>query len=159
MENVHIISLLLTWVSYEEYRGIVRYHIPISFFSSKLDCKSAWITSTVVRAGLATNGRETNGDRTRLALLREKVGHAEVGNGVRTLEKPVSATALGMDYALGNTLVVKMRQEIDEMEVLKQKRSVVARSLGLVRMSLRSSITITLSQHDCGISMAMPLTW
>lgn len=47
-------------------------------------------------------------------------------------------TYLSVDYALGNSFTVEMREKINKVKVLEQKGSVLAHALRLVRMLLLS---------------------
>jgi hypothetical protein len=93
-----------------------------------------------VRARLATDCRKSNGDRTFLALCAEHVGHAKIIERVRAFEDTMSTAALGVDDTLRDALAVEVGEEVDQVEVLKQKRAILAGSLRLVRMGLRGSI-------------------
>ena len=84
-------------------------------------------------AGLATNGRESNRDGALLSGL-EDVGHTEVIERVGGAVETVGTTTLGVDDTLGNTLSVEVREEIYQMEVLEEKRTVLANTLNLVRV-------------------------
>jgi hypothetical protein len=43
-------------------------------------------------------------------------------------------------YALWDTLSIEMRKEVDEVEILKQKRSVLANTLCLIGVRVRYTV-------------------
>lgn len=53
----------------------------------------------------------------------------QVANVMGELELAICAGAFGMDDTLRNSLAIEVGEEIDEMEVLKQERSILANSL------------------------------
>lgn len=74
---------------------------------------------TVVRAGLATNGRKAHRQRARLSLGAEDIRHAKVVHRVCAREGSVSSAALGVDDTLWDPLPVEMGDEVDQVEVLE----------------------------------------
>ena len=58
-----------SWISQEEDRCVVSDDVPVALVGPKLDRKSTWITSAIVRARLAADSRESNSNWTSLALL------------------------------------------------------------------------------------------
>jgi hypothetical protein len=63
----------------------------------------------------------------------------DIANVVGDLKLTVGASTLGMDYALRNALAVKVRQQVNQMEVLEQERAIRTNALG------------GLGVHDLGI--------
>jgi hypothetical protein len=120
-------------ISKEEDRSVVGDNIPVAFVGAELDRETTRISGTVVRARLATNSGESSSDGTLLALL-ENVGHAEVVKRVGGTVETVSTTTLRVDNTLGNTLSVEVRDEINQVEVLEEKRTVLSDTLDLVRV-------------------------
>lgn len=116
----------------EEDWCIVCNHVPVSFFGSELDGEASRVTSAVVRTRLATDGRESDSDRALLAFLGEEISLRQFWDGVCALKEAVSTTALGVDNTFWDSFSVEMREEIDEMKVLKKKRTVLAYALCLV---------------------------
>jgi hypothetical protein len=53
-----------------------------------------------------------------------------VANVVGNLKLAVGAGTLGMDHALGNALAIKVRQQVNQVEILQQQRAVGADTLG-----------------------------
>jgi hypothetical protein len=60
-----------------------------------------------VRARLATDGREADGDRALLAGL-EEICHAEILESIGSLIVAMSASALGVDDTLWDAFTVEM---------------------------------------------------
>ena len=52
----------------------------------------------------------------------------------------MSSAALCVDDSFWDTLTIEMREQIDQVEVLKQERAILAGSLRLVRVWLRGTI-------------------
>ena len=61
-------------ISNEKYGCVVTNQIPIPFFRIKLYCKSPWVSRTVRRAGLSTNGTKPYGNRRLFAEMSEHCG-------------------------------------------------------------------------------------
>lgn len=80
---------------------------------------------------LATDGREAHGDGA-LGVLLEEFRETEVVHGVGADEAALCATALCVDYALRNALAVEVGEQVDQVEVLEEQRTVLADSLRLV---------------------------
>ena len=127
-------------ISKEEDRRIVRHHIPVALFSPEFDRESSRVSSTVVRAGLATDGREADCDGAFLALLAEDVGNTKIVEGLCASEGTVSTATLGVDDPLGNPFTVEMGEKVDQMEILEEKWPISAYTLGLVWMGHRNAI-------------------
>ena len=115
-------------VAKEEDGRVVGHHVPIALISPELDREAARVPSAVVGAGLAADGGEADGDGAHLAGF-EDVGAAQVIEGVRGPVVSVSAATLGVDNALGDTFAVKVREQVDEVEVLQEQRTVLTRPL------------------------------
>ena len=61
-------------ISNEKYGCVVTNQIPIPFFRIKLYCESPWVSRTVRRAGLSTNGTKPNSNRRLFAEMSEHCG-------------------------------------------------------------------------------------
>lgn len=110
----------LDWIAYKEDRGVVEDPVPVSFLGADLDCETMRITRSVRRASLAADSGETHGNGGAVADLVEDSSTADVGDIVGDLEVTVCTGTLCMDDTLGNTLAVKMREEVDVVEVYNQ---------------------------------------
>ena len=107
----------LSRVPQEEHRGVVVYPIPVTLCSPQLDRKTTRVTSGIGRTTLSTDSAEANGQRSLVANLAEEIGAAQVSDVVRHLKVSVSASTLGVDDSLGDTLTVEVSKKIDKMEI------------------------------------------
>ena len=149
----------------EENRGVVEDPVPVALLRVELEGESTGVSSTVRRTLLTTNSRET---REHLGLLANSLEHVddslskhtsnvsvestyrggifwkgrsyEIANVVRHLEFTISTSTLGVDDTFWDPLAVKVCQQIDQMEVLKEKRSIWANPLGGLRVHDRTAI-------------------
>lgn len=120
-------------ISQEEDRGVVGNDIPVTLVSPELDRESTRITGTVVGTRLTTDSGESDGDGALLASL-EDVGKTKVVKRVGGLVESVGSATLGVNNTLWDTLAVEVRKEVDQVEVLEEKRAVLSDTLGLVRV-------------------------
>jgi len=121
-------------ISQEEDRGVVSDEVPVAFVGSELDGKASGVSSTVMRARLTTHGGESDGHRASLALGAPNVERGQVIDRVSAFEETMGSRALCVDYTFGDSLSVKMSQQVNEMEVLQEEGAVVATSLRFVGM-------------------------
>lgn len=96
-----------------------------------------------MRARLATDRGKSHGQWAFLSLCAEDVGDGEIVKRICALKETVGAATLGVNDALWDTLAVKMRQEIDQVEVLEQERTILADSLCFVWVSCGNAIAGT----------------
>lgn len=127
-------------VAQEENGSVVGNHVPVALLSPELDGETTRVASKIGAAALTTNGRETDGDGALLALL-EDVREAQVVQRLGSPIETVGTTALGVDYTLGNTLAVEVGEQIDQVEVLEEQRTVLADTLRLVGVRHGNAIT------------------
>ena len=127
-------------ITKEEDGCVVRHMIPIAFFCPELDGKASRITGTVVRAGLPTDGRETDGDWAFLAGLANEVGKADIVQRLCAGEDSVGSGTFGMYDTLRDTFTVEMGEEVDQVEVLEEERTICPGPLCLVWMWHRHTI-------------------
>jgi len=64
----------LGWVAEEKDWCVIGNHIPVALLSPELHGEASRVPSTIVRAGLPTNGREADCDWAFLSLLAEDIG-------------------------------------------------------------------------------------
>lgn len=121
-------------ISQEEDGSIVGDDIPIAFLSSHLNGKAPWITGKIVRAGFATNSRETNGDGTSLLFGTEDVGRTQVIERIGADEFTVCTTTLCMDDSFWNTLTIEMGDEINQVAALVSENTRIRGRLGLTSL-------------------------
>ena len=65
-------------ISQKEDGSVVSHNIPVALSSPQFDSETSWVSSQIMRARLATDGGETNGEWAFLALLTEEIGRAEI---------------------------------------------------------------------------------
>ena len=127
-------------VAQEEDGRVVADPVPVALLSLELDREATRVTGAVVRAALTADGREANGDRALLASRREHVGQAEVIERLGALEEAVSSSTFSVDNTLGDPFTIEVREQVDQVEVLKEERSVLASADDLVRVRLRATV-------------------
>jgi hypothetical protein len=126
-------------VSKEEDGRVVGDDIPVALVRAELDGKPARISGTIVRARLATDSGESDTDGALLAGL-EDVGHAEVIERVGGLVESMGTTTLCVNDTLRDTLTIKVRDEVNQVVVLQEKRTVLSNTLDLVGVGHRRAI-------------------
>jgi hypothetical protein len=107
----------------EEHRDVVADEIPVALIGVELHRESANIASRVGRAPLAEDRREAHKDRRLLAYLREERRPRDIRERLGALEETVGRRPARVDDALGNALVVEVRDLFAEDEVLEQRRT------------------------------------
>jgi len=91
----------------EENRGVVSYHVVVSFFSVELDSETTGISHGIGGSSLTGNSGES--EEARGALLGvEEVSLGKHRNVVGHFKVSVSSSALGVDDSLGNSLSVEV---------------------------------------------------
>lgn len=108
-------------------------HVPVALCGPELDTETTRVTSQIGSSALASDGRETDGDGALVALL-EDVCQAEIIKSIGRPVDTVCSTTLGVNDTLGDTLTIEMREQIDQVVVLKKERTVLADTLALVRV-------------------------
>ncbi|MGY2982932.1 hypothetical protein ACVI1K_000279 [Bradyrhizobium sp. USDA 4508] len=107
-------------VAEEEHRRVVADHVPIAFIGVEFQRETANVALGVRRAALAGDRREPREHRRLLADLREHAGLGVARDVVGDGEGAVRAGALGMHPPLRDHLAVKMRQLLDQPDILQQ---------------------------------------
>ena len=67
----------LDWISDEEYRRVVSYHIVVTLLSIELECEASWISVAVVSSTLSGHSREAKEDRSSLSDSVQEVCSCE----------------------------------------------------------------------------------
>ena len=106
----------------EEDRDVVADQIPVALVGVELHGEAADVARGVGRAALAEHGREAHEHRRLLAGLGEQRGARVLRQSLVALEVAVRRRAARVDDALGNALVVEVRDLLAEDEVLEQRR-------------------------------------
>ena len=108
----------------EEHRDVVADQVEVALVGVELHGEAAHIARRVDRARAARHGREAREHRRPLArILQEAAPWSAVTAPLSALEVAVRARAAGMDDALGNALVVEVRDLLAQDEILEQRRA------------------------------------
>lgn len=121
-------------VAKEEDGGVVEDPVPVALLGVELDGEATGITGTVGGTLLTTDGREAHKGLGLLANTLEHVNGGDVTDVVGDLEFTVGTGTLGVDDTLGDSLAVKVGQQIDQVEVLKEQRTITTNPLGGLRV-------------------------
>ena len=135
--------------------------VPVTLLGPNLDGEAARVAGRVGRSALATNSRETSSGARLVANFAEEFGAGEVRDVVGDLKYAVSSASLGVDDTLPadvkasgssgdrfrrtagepvsppdsrNALAVKVREQVNQVEVLEEERSVRAGALRSIRL-------------------------
>jgi hypothetical protein len=100
-----------------------------------------------VRARFAANSRKTDGDWAFLSFCAEDVCEAEIIGRVCAAEDSMGSSTFGVDDSFRDSLTVEMGYEIDEVEVLEEKRPRLSSSLSLVRVGNLRRLAASSSLH------------
>ena len=107
----------------EEDRDIITDNVPIAFLGVELDGKTAHVARDVGRPLGPRDGGEAHKGLGLFADALENVGARDVGQALGQFEIAMRAIAAGVDDALGNPLMVEMKDFFAEVEILQQRRA------------------------------------
>jgi hypothetical protein len=107
----------------EEDGDVVTDEIPVALVRVELDGESTNVPGRIGRAAFAEHRREPHEHRRLLADFGEERGAGELGDRVGTFEDAVRRGAARVDDALGNPLVVEVRDLFTQNEVFEEGRS------------------------------------
>ena len=122
-------------ILYEKDRHIVAYQIEVAFVGEKLDRKTANVTHRIPGAPRALHGGETHKHRGLLARILQKARLGQGAVGLVRLKIAMRPGASRVHDALGNPLVVKMRDFLAHDEVFEQRRTAGAGLEGVLIIS------------------------
>src|SRR5664280_2551341 len=105
----------------EENRDVVADQVPVAFLCVKLDGKSAYVTRGIYRTRAACDGRYTSKHGCLLTYLGEYPGGGVLFQRGGQLEKSMRARRARVNDALGNSLVIEMRDFVAKDEILDQR--------------------------------------
>ena len=111
----------------EKHRNVVADQIPVALVGVKLDREAAHIARRIGRAALAHHRRKTHEDRGALAGFGEKRRPRDLGQRLVAFEIAVRRRAARMNDALGNALVIEVRDLLAQNEVFEQAPGRAAR--------------------------------
>ena len=127
-------------IPHEKDGSVVEHPVPVALFGVELEGKPTRVTSTVGGALFATDCRETSKHLGFLADSLEHVRNGKITDVICDLEFTIGASTLGMHNTFGDPLAVEMRQQIDQVEVLEQERTVTTDPLGRLGVHDRTAI-------------------
>jgi hypothetical protein len=93
-------------------------HQLLTFFGVELDSKTTWVTLSISRTLLATDGRKPQENWGSLSNFVQELGTRVFCNVVGDFKETVSCRALGVDNSFWNALSVKAGQLVKKMVVL-----------------------------------------
>src|SRR5205814_7140372 len=106
----------------KENGDVVSDEIPVALLGIELDRKPAHITRQIGRTFTARYGGESHEGRGLFPGPLKQVGACDVSKRFVVLEIAVGAKTPCVNYALGDALVVEMKNLLAKMEVLKGSR-------------------------------------
>lgn len=127
-------------VAQKEDGGVVEDPVPVALLGVELDGEPPGVAGTVRGALLAADRGEAGEQLGLLADALEHVDDGDVANVIGDLELAVGARTLGVDHTLGDSLAVKVGQQVDQVEVLQQERTITANALGSLGVHDRTAI-------------------
>lgn len=102
-----------TWkfqrITDEENRRVISHHVPVAFFSVKLERKAARISSRVCTSLFSSHRAEPQKHRGSFSNPVEKLGSGEAREIMRNLKVTMRSCTFGMNHSFGNALSIKMR--------------------------------------------------
>jgi len=119
-------------VAEEEDGSVVVNLVPVSVLGTKLDGETTRVTGGIGRSTLTSNSRESSGADLGTDF-GEELGAGEVRDVVSNFEGTVSSSSLSVNDTFGNTFAIKVCESIDQVEVLKEERSLLASALDTIR--------------------------
>ena len=105
----------------EEHGDVVADDVEVALVGVELRGEAADVARGVGRAALARDGREPHEDRGALPFLGQEGGARVLGEGVVALEEAMGRRPAGVHDALGDALVVEVRDLLAEDEVLEKR--------------------------------------
>ncbi|TCN48201.1 hypothetical protein EV641_118125 [Rhodococcus sp. SMB37] len=109
----------------EKHRDVVSHKIENTFVGVELGCESASVAHRVGGATRTEHRREAHEDRG-LHALGEEPGTGEARRGAVPAEHSVRCSTARMNDALGDSLVIEVRDLLTEMMVLQQGGTTLA---------------------------------
>ncbi|MNL39333.1 hypothetical protein D3C87_1616070 [compost metagenome] len=111
----------------EEDRHVVADQVPVAFVGIELDGKAAHVARGVLGPPLARHRGKAHEHRRALAFFCKQGRGGQIGQGLVALEVTVGGRAARVHDALGNALVVEVRNFFTQDEVFQQRRPAHAR--------------------------------
>lgn len=145
-------------IAQEEDGGVVEDPVQVALLCVELHSKPTRVPGTVWRTLFTTNRRESC---EHLGLLAHSFEHVDdslsrtsmsspsitqgvgvsydIANVVGDLEFTIGASAFGVHDTFGDSFTVKVGEQVDQVEVLKEERSVTANTLSSLRVHDRTA--------------------
>jgi hypothetical protein len=101
----------------EEHWRVVVDPVPVALWRTDLDGETTGVASSVSRARLATDCRESDGELGLLTNGAEEWRRGDIGAGVGESEGTMGTSTLGVHNTLWNPLPIKVSKKIDVVEV------------------------------------------
>ena len=124
----------------EEHRHVVADQVPVAFVGVELDGEAAHVARRVLGAAFARDGREADKHRRDFSGLLEGRGLGVLRQRLVGFEETVRARATRMHDALGDALVVEVRELLAQDEVLEQRRPARAGLQGVLVVGDRHAL-------------------
>src|SRR6202012_1986048 len=99
----------------EEHWNVVAYDVPVALLVIQLNRESAPVTRKVRRSLVASHGRETDEDRYPFLRALEQIGARNIRLRFVILEIAMGAETARVYHALGNPLMIKMKNLLTEV--------------------------------------------
>jgi hypothetical protein len=135
-------------VTDEEDGSVIEHPVPVTLVSLQLDSKSTGIPSSIRGTALASNGGESSSCFNLLTNRLEKGLRSDVTEIMGDFKVPMSTSTFGMDNTLRDALTIKVSEEIDVVEILKQKRPIDARTLSGIWLRDWCTVGSSVSRHS-----------
>jgi hypothetical protein len=107
----------------EEHRHVVADEVPHAFRCIEFYREAAHVARRVGGAARAGDGGEAHEHRRLHRRVLQRRGHRDRGLALIDLEEAMGGRAASMDDALGNTLMVEMRDLLTHQDVFEQRRA------------------------------------
>lgn len=124
----------------EEDGSVVEHPVPVTLLRVELHGKPTRVPCTIRRALFSTNRRETSEHLGFLANTLEHVDDCQITDVIRHLKLTIGASTLGMDNPFRDSLPVKVCQQVNQVKVLQQKRTILAHPLRGLWVHYRTAI-------------------
>ena len=120
------------WIIDEKDWGVVSDHVVVTLLGVELDSKSSWVSNSVWRSSLTSDGGESKEAWGLLTNLIQESGLGVFGHISGNFENTVGSGSLGVDNSLWNSFSVEVGKFVNEGEVLEKDWSSWASSHGVL---------------------------
>ena len=134
----------------EEHRYVVSYQVPIAALCVQLDGKPAYVARRVDRTCPTSHGGEAHEYRTGCASLLENRGFRQFRDCSGAFKNTVSARTARMNNALGDALMIKVKNLFAKDKILEQGGTSLSRSKAV--LVVRNAMAEVVGQICQGIA-------